>query len=254
MKLFIVVWGKMVSTREQLIHLMKQEKALSIDEIAKKLDKTSDFVKGMLESNRDYIVTNVGNVAVASISGLGDERCFFCADEGIKQDRYNQSTMSVYISDIPKEVLENKNLFDSFIPRNVHINGIRAHRKCYNSIDLFFRQKEDEGMLKRIEDNNKLTCLYCQSFSGEWIDNSEVEEKCNHPFIKEETTGHQGCLADRYACNLFSPDSEMRKNPDFEKERVLWQQIKPQIEQRTMQGYKNLVALLEKRYWIIPKN
>jgi hypothetical protein len=242
----------MISTREQFMHLMKEKGTLSLEEIANTLEKNSDYILGLSEGDNSYFNFLVDEKKIISLKGIGSERCFFCGDESVKFDKYNQSTMGILLSDIPKELILGMKQNYEIIPNDVSFKGVRGHKKCYNSIDLFFRLKKEDDPIKKLNDTEEIVCWDCSSWYGGWVDASEVEEKCSQKYIKEEQAGHQGCIGSRYACNFFSPCNDMKTHPEFERKRELWEKIKEETDKRTLQGYKNFVQLLKDKYWLIP--
>lgn len=205
----------MTDKKTELYQILKKQKGVSLVQLAKELSVSEDFVLGMIESNKLYLIKE----NIIALSGLGTDQCIVCSENGM--DDHN----SIGIV-LPKEFLNGYKL-------NGKLSlGIRGHKKCYSSIDVFFRC------------SCGLVCWDCSSWSGEWVAGDEVEEKCSK--LKHHYTGHQGVIEREDICNFFSPRLYIKKEDDSQENKNKWGKIKSEIEQRTLGGYKNLVVLLEK--------
>lgn len=203
----------MTDQKAQLFQYLRENKGAELAQLAEGLGVSPDFILGMVESNGLYRIEG----EFVTIAGLGTDRCIVCAE-----DRMNEHN-SVKVR-LPQDSLDDRRLKG--------ISEIRGHRRCYTEIDIFFRYQEG------------LSCWDCSSWSGAWVDGNEVEERCSR--LGVTYSGHQGVIGADRMCNFFSPDHNMKTDDDNQWKRDKWERIKPEIEQRTQAGYKNLVSLLEK--------
>jgi hypothetical protein len=206
---------------EQIMTYLKQHHGVPLMELASQVKKSEDYIMGVMESSISKTYLNKNGIIV--LNGLGDKLCVVCGEEN------DWKSMPIRI---PDEILKG---------RQVNPSTLNGHKKCYETIDVFFRV------------DNILSCIDCSNFSGEWIDGDEVLEECYKHKFKE--SGHQGVIAGNKMCNFFSPDMYMRdeKNPKYVKERKVWNEIKSNIEERTLKGYQNLITILEKSTLITDK-
>jgi hypothetical protein len=207
-----------METAIQMSALMKRQKAMPLEKLAKDLGVSQDFVLGIIDSSIIY----KREKDLISLIGLGTERCIVCGENIGEYD-------NIFKAKIPDELINGRKLDSS-----LYYGEIKGHRKCYSEIDVFFRYEDK---------NSSLVCWDCNHWSGAWVDGDEVEEKCY--VLNEHDVGHRGVIGRNKICNLFSPDSDMKP-----KDRKYWEKIKPEVQRRTQQGYKNLVAVLEKAYLI----
>ncbi len=218
---------------EFLYDMLKNEKALSMSELSNISGKSKDYLLGVIKSNHIYMhfeipnETGVGkkdsSIEMVTLKGFGTNRCIVCGEGNVSE--YDAMRIK-----IPKGILDIKGLA---LKRPDHINeGILGHRKCYTSIDVFFRNKEG------------LTCWDCSSWSGEWIDGDEVLEKCYKWDYKEP--GHRGVIGANPICNFFHPNYNMKTNDNYAKERETFNKINFSIALKTKKGLENLMGLLEK--------
>lgn len=207
----------------QLYKYLKEHKISSALNLASELKTSADFVLGMIESDNDY--RKIGK-DIITFNGLGVERCVVCAEKGM--DHHN----SVEIR-LPPELIRGKELDNSLL------SGVRGHRKCYSTVDLFFRY--EGGFI----------CEDCSSWAGKFLDGSEAEEKCNR--LEDKEVGHPGVMSKQYMCNHFTPRFELMNNLEHQEDREAWEKrIKPVIEEKTNKGYASLISILEKCQLIKP--
>jgi hypothetical protein len=204
----------MMSNTEIIHNYLKKEHGASLETMAKDINMSKDYIAGLIDSQIDKYSIVDGTIALKS---LGNTLCVVCSESK------DPHCVSIYL---PKDLLTGK-ILDATLKEE-----IRGHEKCYESIGLVFREK------------NMLKCYDCSSFTGQWIDGDEVLEKCYK--LHYEKSGHRGVLASDSMCNHFSPDNDLKTNPKFAEHKKCWEDIKPAIEQKTLQGYKNLIAILEK--------
>jgi len=204
-----------MDTNQQIMTYLKKNHGASLDALAKETQKSSEYIRGIVESDPTKIYKIVGDTI--TLKGLGDNLCVVCGEA-------NTYFGSVPIR-IPESILRG---------RQTSISKIKGHRKCYATIDVFFRE------------DNILKCGDCSNSFGGWVDGDEVEEQCIK--IDHKVTGHQGVLFGDPMCNYFSPDRHMcdKGNKEYDKKRGLWNEIEQAIEQRTLKGYQNLIEILEK--------
>lgn len=200
---------------------IKKEHGASLENIAKEIGLSTDFVAGLIDAEEDkYRIID----KTISLNGLGSKLCVVC---GESQDYSGHNTLPIMIPDL---FLNGKKL-DSSLNNGLH-TYVKGHRGCYTKIDVFFTE------------NNMLHCIDCSSFHGDIIDIDEVKEYCYR--LNYSEVGHKGVIASNPMCNYFSPDNDLKTNPTFEKHKEFWNSIQPEIIQRKEKGYKNLVAILEK--------
>lgn len=206
---------------QQIIVYLRVNHGLSLEVLAKETQKSPEYIRGIVESDPNKIYKVIGDII--TLKGLGDGLCVVCAKDN--------DFRSIPIR-IPDNILAGRQLTNS---------SIKGHIKCYETIDVFFREK------------NILHCVDCTNSSGAWVDGDEVEEECAK--IKHKVTGHQGVLFGDPMCNYFGPDSSMRdkRKKEYNKKRKIWAEIQPVIEQRTLKGYQNLINILEKAKLISDK-
>jgi len=198
----------------------KEQKGATITRLAEELSVSNDFILGMVEANGLYRTRN----EIVTLAGLGVDRCIVCAGENMP----DYKSMKIQVSqDVFREIQKNRKLDDSISCT------IKGHRECFKSIDVFFRT------------DNDLSCWYCSAWSGEWVDGDEVKEECS--MLGDREAGHKGIIGAKKMCNYFGPNYDMRTKKDGHLERSLafWEKINPELKQRTAEGYKKLVAILE---------
>ena len=213
----------MSKEREQLFKILMEKQGESIETLAKDLQVSADFVRGIAAGDGTFGVTN----GFVLLRGLGQSRCIVCSKTDY-MDRERYSSLSTVEIEIPQELLTDYER-DSALPRK-----IRGHRKCMPSLDVYFRYKEEDSLI----------CWACSSWSGGWATENEVVEKCDRHGWSE--LGHRGVIGAKDMCNFFHPNYEIRNDPEHKDKLDKWERIRPEIEARTQQGYQNLISHLEK--------
>jgi hypothetical protein len=206
-----------MDVEKSLYQIVSRELGVPLDGVlVSQLGVSKDFIRGMALVGKDYRMVD----DIVMLSGLGVTKCVVCGDA----DRIFYSTTAVI--QLPSEMLNGKVLDPTLS------NGIIGHRKCYKTIDAYFRV-EGQG----------LVCWDCSSWSGGFVDGDEVMEKCRR--LHEETTGHQGVLGSNPICNFYKAGFDVE-----EKDKQTWERIKPEVEARTNKGYQNLIERLTKLHLI----
>ncbi|MBD3259444.1 hypothetical protein GF371_02320 [Candidatus Woesearchaeota archaeon] len=206
----------MSKEREQLFKILMEKQGESIETLAKDLQVSPDFIRGIAAGNKNFSL----NDDFVLLAGFGVSRCIVCSETDYMDEDYYGWRWAVNI-ELPSEMLRDYDLGPQYS------REIRGHKKCYSKIDVWFRYEEG------------FHCIDCSSFRGEWVDGNEVVEGCS--IMKQRELGHQGVMADDNMCNYFRPDSEVTED-HAEK----WERVKTAIEARTQQGYRSLIAHLEK--------
>lgn len=204
-----------MNNTELVMNYVRKEHGVTLDDIAKNTGLSKDYISGLIDSQaKNYRFVD----DIITIKGLGTQACVVCGEN-------DERTISLKI---PKGFLNEKNIDESIG------SNIKGHEKCYESIGVFFRIA------------NNIICYDCSKFHGEWIDGDAVKEGCYETGY--EATGHKGCVASNSICNHFNPDSSLRGriNSDNSRKMDTWLTIEQDIAIKTSQGYKNLVAILEK--------
>jgi len=213
----------MTKEREQLFKILMEKQGESIETLATNLEVSPDFIRGIAAGDSAFGAID----DFVLLRGLGKSRCIVCSQTDY-MDREQYSSRRTVEIEIPDELLNDYER-DSALPRK-----IRGHRKCMPEFDVYFRYKEDGYLL----------CWACSSWSGAWATGNEVVEKCRRHDWSE--LGHRGVIGADAMCNFFSPNYEIRRDPEHKDKLERWERIKPEIEARTQQGYQNLISHLEK--------
>lgn len=202
-----------MSRKQDLYELLKKEKAAQLGDMAKRLNVSKDFVLGLICGDANY--AKQGDFVRLSL--LGFDRCIVCAEYAPS----NQDSVNI---ELPIKFLDNIKL-----PNHLQRNGIRGHRECYSTVDVFFRYE------------NGLLCDACSSMWAKQVDNDTVEEYCE--VLGDTGSRWSRLIRTQKMCNFYSPRDELTK-----RDKQLWGSIQPEISKRTKKGYERLVALIEKAY------
>jgi hypothetical protein len=213
--------------KQQLFDFLKSRRGASIDDIAKQLEASRDFVLGMIQGDSTYVQRN----NYLRLSGLGKELCIVCAESMMPHTSYSVS--------LPMEMQREHQL-----PKYLQ-SGIWGHRKCY----------DEKAVVQRYDG---FYCNSCTGWYGAWVDGDEVQEKCRK--LGMEENGHPGVIASKRMCTHFSLGSKYHFNIEDESDEAgyrqkeeKWEQMKEQMDCRRQKAYENLVGLLEEAYIIEPK-
>lgn len=200
--------------KKKFEQVMKKEKALTLQDLAEKFQVSTDYILGLIDSDSAYYLEE----DVVVLSGLGLDKCIICTEPMDEWD-----SLSV---EIPAEMMRGYRL-------KKHLKmGIRGHRKCYSTIDVFFRYKSG------------LRCIHCWYFDRpQQFPNGQVEEVCRRLHFRN--IGDSGFVAFKPICNYFKPSYELTKLENAN-ESDTWKKIEPILKERTLRGYKILMAILEK--------
>jgi hypothetical protein len=201
---------------------LKQNHGITIEKASKEFDTKQEYIKSIVSMDDNKYQTIDGMI---SFKELGKDLCVICCE--------HQDSNSMTIT-LPEDILVNRTL-DSRLEE-----GIKGHKVCYESTNLFFRIPGTNNVPKIT------ACINCSSFRGEPINEDEVLEKCYK--LKFEEIGRQGVIADDPICNFFNPTINFKTtlNPEEQQRRKAWEATQYGVWHKTNQGYKRLIEILLK--------
>ncbi len=189
--------------------VLKNLRSQPVQEIAKRLTKSSDYVLGIVEGSKEQYKV-IDDVVVRK--NLGVDLCIVCIEPVNERD-----VMKV---EIPKEVLGNKKLDYSLR------GGVKGHTRCY----------ETEGIIARFEG---LSCYNCTSLSGTNFPEQGVEDRCNR--FGQSGFGRYGEISAHKSCQFFSPDDRVMEDRD----KTALLSLQTRMNEQKIEGYHKLVTMLE---------
>ena len=206
--------------RPEMFRYIKEQRAVSVEEIAKTLRLKEYQVNDILHLSNIYerLKQSGGQSKdLITIKGIGIERCVVCSG---KNDDHS------VIMRVPSTY------FTTFRPVKKLSEGVRGHRNCYSDIGLLFNV---EG----------LSCFTCDNWYTEFSDEEPVREGCHKFHTSKKVVGEPGSYE---ACNFYSPDSAVKLSGfnGYKISRGVWGKAQSQVTEKTQEGYKKLVAILEK--------